>query len=70
MDANLAPNWYAPRYKARKRKVTSTSTKDLEKRKKVVNTAEAEDEILGNTVPTKRYTFTRLLYSQLWIASC
>ena len=57
MEDDLAPLWYKLEIKSRKVKfsATATATKDLEKKKKAAaHTAEAEDEIWGNTIPTKR----------------
>ena len=51
-EEDLAPNYYNAGAKSRKRKLTST--KDLEKKKKAAATTEAEDEILGEKIPTKR----------------
>ena len=54
--ADLAPNWYdAGTGKSRKRKVGgSSSTKDLEKKKKAAMAVEADDEVLGDKAPIKR----------------
>ena len=47
----MAPRYYDTGVKTKKRKLIST--KEMEKKKKAATT-EAEDEILGNKVPTKR----------------
>ena len=52
-DADLAPNWYDTGASKSKKRKMSSSTKDLEKRKKAATSADAEDETLGN-VPFKR----------------
>jgi hypothetical protein len=51
-EEDLAPRYYDVGVKTKKRKLIST--KEMEKRKKAATTTEAEDEILGNKVPTKR----------------
>jgi len=51
-EEDLAPNYYNAGARPRKRKLTST--KDLEKKKKATVSIEAEDEILGEKIPTKR----------------
>jgi hypothetical protein len=58
-EEDLAPRYYDAGTKARKRKLIST--KDLEKRKKAATTPEAEDEILGENIPTKRYDIIHLV---------
>ena len=54
-DDDLAPDWYEPEAKPKKRKASVTLTKDLEKKKKAANiTVDEEDEMLGATIPTRR----------------
>ena len=48
----MAPRYYDAGAKTRKRKLVST--KEMEKRKKAAVTTEAEDEILGENIPTRR----------------
>ena len=51
----MAPLSYEPEIRAKKRNFSTTTTKDLEKRKKAAaHAAEQEDETLGNAIPTKR----------------
>ena len=51
----MAPRWYEPEIRSKKRKFSTTATKDLEKRKKVdSNDTDEENEILGTTIPTRR----------------
>ena len=54
-DEDLAPDWYEPEAKPKKRKASVTLTKDLEKKKKAANIAvDEEDEMLGTLIPTRR----------------
>ena len=48
----MAPQYYNAGAKTKKRKLIST--RELEKKKKAAVTTEAEDEILGDKIPTKR----------------
>ena len=52
-DEDLAPNWYDTGASKSKKRKMSSSTKDLEKRKKAATSTDAEDETVGN-VPFKR----------------
>ena len=53
-DEDLAPDWYEPEPKRKKRKASVTLTKDLEKKKKAANVVVDEDDMLGATIPTRR----------------
>ena len=53
-DDDLAPYWYEPEAKTKKRKASVSLTKDLEKKKKAANIAVDEDDMLGATIPTGR----------------
>ena len=53
-EEDLAPRWYEPEIRSKKHKLSTTATKDLEKRKKAAtNAADEENEILGKTIPTR-----------------
>jgi len=52
-EEELAPNWYDTGASKSKKRKLSSSTKDLEKRKKAATSVDAEDETVGN-VPFKR----------------
>ena len=53
-EDDLAPDWYEPEAKPKKRKASVTLTKDLEKEKKASIAVDEEDEMLGATIPTRR----------------
>ena len=55
MEDDFAPDWYEPEPKLKKRKVSATLTKDLEKKKKAAYVAVDEDDTMGVTIPTGRY---------------
>ena len=52
----LAPDWYEPEAKSKKRKASAALTKELEKKKKkAASTAvDEENEMLGTANPTRR----------------
>ena len=54
-EEDLAPRWYEPEIRSKQCKLSTTATKDLEKRKKAAtNAADKENEILGTTISTRR----------------
>ena len=54
-EDELAPDWYEPEAKSKKRKASTALTKELEKKKKVASIAvDEENEMLGTAVPTRR----------------
>ena len=51
----MAPDWYKPDPKPKKRKASTALTKDLEKKKKKPTHVVADDDdMLGATIPTRR----------------
>ena len=50
----MAPDWYEPEAKTKKRKASVSLTKNLEKKKKAASIAVDEDDMLGATIPTGR----------------
>ena len=52
-DEDLAPDWYEPE-KPKKRKASTTLTKDLEKKKKAAPIAVDEDDMMGANIPIGR----------------
>ena len=51
----MAPDWYEPEAKPKKRKASVTLTKDLEKKKKAASiVVDKEDKMLEATIPTGR----------------
>ena len=51
----LAPDWYEPEAKSKKRKASAALTKELEKKKKAAATAvDEENEMLGTAIPVRR----------------
>ena len=53
-EDELAPDWYEPEAKSKKRKASAALTKELEKKKKAASTAvDEENEMLGTAVPTR-----------------
>ena len=54
-EDDLAPDWYDPEGKPKKRKAPVSLTKDLEKKKKAASIAVDEEiEMLGTGIPTTR----------------
>ena len=54
-EDDLAPDWYEPEAKTKKRKASASLTKDLEKKKKAASTiVDEENEMLGTAIPTRR----------------
>ena len=54
-EDDLAPDWYEPEDKTKKRKASASLTKELEKKKKAASTAvDKENEMLGTAIPTRR----------------
>ena len=54
-DDKLAPDWYEPEAKSKKRKASAALTKELEKKKKVASTAvDEENEMMGTAIPVRR----------------
>ena len=53
-EDDLAPDWYEPEAKPKKRKASVSLTKDLEKKKVASIAVNKENEILGATIPTRR----------------
>ena len=54
-EDDLAPDWYEPEAKTKKRKASASLTKELEKKKKAASTAvDKENEMLGTAIPTRR----------------
>ena len=54
-EDELAPDWYQPEAKTRKRKASATLTKELEKKKKAASTVpDEENEMVGTAIPTRR----------------
>ena len=53
-DEDLAPDWYEPEPKPKKRKASTALTKDLEQKKKAAHVVVDEDNMLGATLPTGR----------------
>ena len=49
----MAPDWYEPE-KPKKRKASTTLTKDLEKKKKAAPIAVDEDDMMGANIPIGR----------------
>ena len=53
-EDELAPDWYEPEAKAKKRKASASLTKELEKKKVASIAVDEENEMLGTAIPTRR----------------
>ena len=54
-EDDLAPDWYEPEAKTKKRKASTSLMKELEKKKKAASIAvDEENKMLGTAVPTRR----------------
>ena len=53
-DEDLAPDWYEPEPKPKKRKASGILTKELEKKKKAALVVVDEDDMLGAAIPVGR----------------
>ena len=53
-DDELAPDWYEPEAKTKKRKASATLTKEPEKEKKAATTVDEENEMLGTAIPVRQ----------------
>ena len=53
-EDDLAPDWYEPEAKTKKRKASTSLMKELEKKTAASTTVNEENEMLGTAIPTRR----------------